>query len=117
MVRDNPDPYLVFGVSPTATQADIKAGDDWLNAELPRIIDYTKSHDNAVIFITWDEGDASNLIPFIAIGNHIKPGVSATVYSHSSLLKSVEEMFGVPVLATVTGKNDFADMFVAGTFP
>jgi phosphatidylinositol-3-phosphatase len=103
--------------SGTGTAANIRAGDTWLSTELPRIIDYTKTHDRAVIFITWDEGDSSNLIPFIAIGNHVKAGVSGTTYSHSSLLKSVEEMLGVPVLPTVTAANDFADMFVAGTFP
>jgi len=42
--------------------ANIKAGDTWLSTELPRIIEYTQPHD-AIIFITWDEGDSSNLIP------------------------------------------------------
>jgi hypothetical protein len=103
--------------SGTGTASNIRAGDTWLSAELPRIIAYTQTHDRAVIFITWDEGDSSNLIPFIAIGNRIKPGVSATAYSHSSLLKSVEEMLGVAPLATVVSANDFADMFTAGSFP
>jgi len=102
--------------SGTGTSSNIRAGDTWLSTELPRIIQYAQAHD-AIIFITWDEGDSSNLIPFIAIGNHVKAGVSAITYSHSSLLKSEEEMFGVPVLATVTSANDFADMFEAGYFP
>jgi len=103
--------------SGTGTAANIRAGDTWLSTELPRIIAYTQAHERAVIFITWDEGDATNLIPFIAIGQHIKPGVSTMTYSHSSLLKSAEEMLGVPVLATVTNAHDFADMFTAGSFP
>jgi len=101
----------------TTDPPNIKAGDDWLKAELPRIIAYTMSHDRAVVWITWDEGDATNLIPFIAIGKHVKPGVSPTTYSHSSLLKSAEEVLGVPVLATVTSANDFADVFKPGAFP
>ncbi|MDB4953104.1 MAG: putative acid phosphatase [Myxococcales bacterium] len=100
----------------TAGAANIQAGDAWLKAELPRIITYTQTHD-ALIFITWDEGDSSNLIPFIAIGTHVKAGDSATMYTHSSMLKSVEEYLHVPVLPSVASANDFSGMFMPGTFP
>jgi len=100
----------------TATNANIKAGDDWLAAELPRILTYANAHDG-VVFLVWDEGDSSNLIPFLALGPSIKPGSYTTTYSHSSQLKSVEEMLGVPVLATVSSANDFSDLFQPGTFP
>jgi len=97
--------------------ANISAGDDWLAAELPRLIAYTEAHDDAVIFLTWDEGDSTNLIPFIAIGNYVKGGHTSTVaYSHSSLLKTTEELLGVPVLASVASANDFRDMFEADVF-
>ena len=100
----------------TAINGNIHAGDLWLMSELPRIIAYTQTHD-ALIFLTWDEGDASNLIPFIAIGSHVKAGVSSTTYTHGSMLKSVEEYLGVPVLPSVVHTNDFSDLFEAGTFP
>jgi len=94
---------------------NIKAGDTWLSKELPRIIAYTQSHDDAVIFLTWDEGDSSNVIPFFAIGEHVKGGHTSTVtYSHSSLLKSVEKLLGVPVLPAVESANDLADLFEPG---
>jgi phosphatidylinositol-3-phosphatase len=99
---------------------NIKAGDDWLKAELPRIIDYTKAHDDAVIFLVWDEGTAlfsSNVIPFLAIGNLVKGGYTSSVtYTHSSLVKSIEKLLGVPVLPTVAAANDFADMFQPDVF-
>jgi hypothetical protein len=100
----------------TNVAMNIQAGDTWLSQELPRILDYANAHDG-VVFITWDEGDSSNLIPFLALGPRIKPGVSTTTYSHSSQLKSIEEILGVPVLSTVTSANDFADMFKTGMFP
>ena len=43
--------------------------------------------------------------------------MTPTVYSHSALLKSVEEQLGVPVLATVSAPPDFSGMFDAGYFP
>jgi hypothetical protein len=99
-----------------SSSANIKAGDTWLQAELPRIIAYAETHE-AVIFITWDEGDSSNVVPLFVLGKHVKVGTtSTTTYSHSSLVKSIEELLDVPVLPSVTSANDFADMFDAGTF-
>ena len=95
---------------------NIKAGDTWLKNELPRIIDYAKTHD-ALIFVTWDEGNSDNLIPFIALGKGVKAGYTSNVMlTHSSMLKSTEQYLGVPVLASVTSANNFADMYAAGTF-
>jgi hypothetical protein len=101
----------------TAVAANIKAGDTWLSTELPAIIAYTQTHD-ALIFLTWDEGDNTNLIPFLVIGKHVNAGgVSSVMYTHSSMLKSTEEYLGVPVLSSVSGASDFAGLFAAGTFP
>jgi hypothetical protein len=101
----------------TGTNADIQAGDTWLSNELPRILAYANAHDG-VVFITWDEGDSTNLIPFLALGPRIKQGSTSTLaYTHSSLLKSTEEILGVPVLSKVTSANDFADLFQTGMFP
>ncbi len=98
-----------------SSAAAIKAGDTWLAAELPRIIAYAQAHD-AVIFLTWDEGSSTNLIPFVALGAHVVPGTSATMYTHSSLVKTVEKIFHLPVLASVAAASDFGDMFEPGTF-
>lgn len=97
--------------------ANIKAGDDWLKTNLPPIIAYALAHDG-VVFLTWDEGDVSNVMPFIAIGNWVKKGYAGSVkYTHSSLLKSEELIFGVPVLPTVTSAADLSELFMPGHFP
>jgi len=97
--------------------ANIKAGDDWLKANLQPMIDYALAHDGYV-FITWDEGDSTNLIPFIAIGKHSIAKKAGTVkYTHSSLNKSIAEVFGVTPISTVASASDFADLFDPGTFP
>lgn len=97
--------------------ANIKAGDDFLKANLPAIIQYALAHDGYV-FVTWDEGDNTNLIPFIAISNHSKKNYAGAVkYTHSSMLKSEEMILGLPVLPKVMNDNDFADLFDQGFFP
>ena len=57
-------------------------------------------------------------MPFLAIGPGVKPGYSGKVaYNHGSLVKSVEEIFNLPVLPAVAKNNDLADLFKPGAFP
>lgn len=92
---------------------NVKAGDTWAQANLPALIAYTHTHD-AVLFLVWDEGSSTGLIPFIAIGDHVKVGADATQYNHSSLVKTIAELLGVPPLDTVASAPDFANMFEPG---
>jgi hypothetical protein len=96
----------------------IRAGDDWLAANLPPLIDFVTAQ-SGVIFIVWDEpAGGSNLIPFLAIGPHVKAGYAGPVtYTHSSLVRSVEAIFGLPVLPAVIAATDFGDLFQPGFFP
>ena len=94
-----------------------RASDDWMRANLPPILSFVDAH-GGVLFIVWDEGGATATIPFIAVGPHIKAGYASSVpYDHGSLVKSVEEILGLPVLPAVASANDFADLFDAGFFP
>jgi hypothetical protein len=95
----------------------VRTGDRWLKAELPRLIAYADTHDS-VIFLTFDEGGSTLKLPFLAVGSMVKPGyVGMDHYTHSSQLKSVELILGLPVLATVAGSNDLSDLFKPGAFP
>ena len=102
--------------SGTAAAANIAAGDTWLKTELPAILAYASTHD-AIVYLIWDEGSSNQTIPFLAFGQHVKVGASTVAYSHSSLLKSIEEQLGMPVLASVTALPDFAALFQTGFFP
>jgi hypothetical protein len=95
----------------------VRAGDDWLKSELPRLIAYAEQH-SSVIFLVWDEGDGTLKLPFLAIGPMIKPRFSAAArYTHSALLKSVELMLDLPMLPAVTNAPDLGELFKPGTFP
>jgi phosphatidylinositol-3-phosphatase len=107
----------MHGATGCPSSNTIKSGDDWLKAELPRIINWVNLN-NGVIFIVWDEGSSTGKIPFLAIGPGVKTGFAGSVtYDHGSIIKSVEEIFGLPILSTVSGKNDLSDLFNAGFFP
>jgi hypothetical protein len=95
----------------------IRSGDDWLKAELPRIISWANLH-SGVIYITWDEGSLTTKMPFLAVGPGVKVNYTGSVsYDHGSIIKSVEESLALPILSTVSGKNDLKDLFQPGFFP
>ena len=96
----------------------ILQGDTWLSQNVPAIINYVNAHQGA-LFIVWDEPEGSTgNIPLIVVGPHVKPNFASTVqYSHSSMVKSFEQILALPILPTVSTDNGFTDFFTAGFFP
>ena len=46
-------------------------------------------------------------MPFLAVGPGVKANYTGTVaYTHSSIIKSVERILGLPILSTVSSAND-----------
>ena len=92
----------------------IRAGDDWLAANLPALI-AAVGDGSGVILIVWDEGSSSTRLPFLAVGPTVKKGyASGVTATHSSLVKTIEEILGLPILSRVAAANDLADMFEGG---
>jgi hypothetical protein len=107
----------MHGQSGCPSSNTIKAGDDWLKASLPPLIEFVTANGGA-IFITWDEGEGSIKFPFFAIGPGVKQNYVAHVqYTHSALLKSLDEILGLPVLERVKNSVDLSDLFTSGAFP
>jgi hypothetical protein len=101
-----------------ATTNSIANGDAWLASEVPKILASNAYKDGGALFITWDESEGANVpIGFIALSPLIKPGYTSQVsYTHSSTLRSIQEIFGVtPLLGGAASANDLSDMF--RTFP
>lgn len=96
----------------------IASGDSWLQSNLPAIIANAAAN-QGVVFITWDETEGETTQPFIVVGPRVKAGYKSTVlYNMSSVLKSMQEIFGVtPLLghAADAATNDLSDLFVTGT--
>lgn len=93
----------------------IEQGDSWLASQLPQILNSHAYKDGGVIFITWDEaayGDGP--IGMIVLSPDAKGGgYSNTVYyTHSSTLRTLEEIFGVkPLLHDAANATDLRDLF------
>jgi hypothetical protein len=105
----------------------IKVGDAWLQAWVPQIIASPAWHDQGVLFITFDEGDLSDdsgccqygqggHLATLVISPLGKPAYrSQELYSHYSLLRTIEDSWGLPPLgkANCDCSLPMADFFEA----
>jgi hypothetical protein len=109
------------------TKACYSAGDSWLSTNLPPIINFVNAN-QGVIFVIWDEPETNTYQPFLVIGPNVKPGPSGSAlgmgpkFTHSSLLRSEEEIFNLQVINTgqadsPSSSTDFSSFFQAGKFP
>jgi acid phosphatase len=75
--------------------APAKTGDDWARKHLAPLVAWAQAHDTLVIF-TWDEGyDRPNTIPLFMVGPMVKAGHSAQRVDHYSVLRTIEDMYGL----------------------
>jgi hypothetical protein len=95
----------------------IEQGDTWLSTAIPTIQNSVAYQNNGVILVTWDEGEGGDgpigmivLSPLAQSG-----GYSNTIhYTHSSTLRSLQEIFGVaPLLGDAATATDLSDLFTA----
>lgn len=77
----------------------IAAGDAWLAQEIEPYAQWALTH-NSLLIVTWDEDDGSgdNRIATIMLGAMVKPGLSSQRISHYTLLRTLSQMYGLPVL-------------------
>ncbi len=85
----------------------ISQGDTWLKDNLPSILNSPAcTAETCLVVLTWDEDElltsGSNRVLTIFAGSAAATGgrTSNTSYSHYSLLRTIEEIFGLPTLTT-----------------
>jgi len=95
----------------------IKTADDWLATFVPKILASEAYKDDGAVFITWDESEkGDHPIGMIALSPFASPGHSSNVhFTHSSTLRTVEEIFGLPKLRDAANATNLGDLFSAVT--
>ena len=106
--------------------SSVAEGDRWLAANLPTILtspEYVSG--STAVFITWDEGEggtatkcATNTtdvgchVATIVISPSTKPGTrSAKLFNHYSLLRTAEQLLGLPLLGHAVSSPSMARAF------
>jgi phosphatidylinositol-3-phosphatase len=81
----------------------VAAGDLWLSQIVPQLLDSPQYQSGTTaIFLTWDEADGGvdQRIATLVIAPGTPAGAQdASMYTHYSLLRTTEEMLGLPLLA------------------
>jgi phosphatidylinositol-3-phosphatase len=130
--------FTYHGTHYTGDSANIAQGDNFLSIVVPQIMATQAYQNNGVIIIWWDEtegGDDASRTLMEAVISPLAKGnayASSVVMSHSSDLKTMEEIFALPNVNNpipagetnnfgghnnVATVNDLSDLFVPGTIP
>ena len=93
----------------------IHNGDVWMSVWVPRILASPQYAAGGAIFITWDEGenDSDGPIGMLVLSPHAKRGFASDEhYTHSSFLRTMQEIFGVgPPLGDAPKAKDLSALF------
>ena len=119
----------------TGDAANIKQGDDFLRQVVPVIMASKAYQENGVIILWWDEAETDGVsgdnpdnfahtVGEIVISKHAHQNVDGLPYAsqvnltHSSDLRTMEEIFGVsPLLGDAANATDLSDLFQPGAIP
>jgi len=99
-----------------ATPDPIANGDAWLAREVPKILASKAYREGGALFITWDESEGSDDAPIglLALSPFAKPGhASFATYTHSSLLRTIQDVFVLPHLRAAITAAPLSDLFVS----
>ena len=74
----------------------VTIADYWMQVHCSNLIDWARTHNSLVIY-TFDEDDGfyANNIPTIFIGPMVKAGTNSTTYDLYSILRTIEDMYGL----------------------
>ena len=116
-------PHLDHDMHDPIIGPKVKNGDKWLRENLGSYVEWAKTH-NSLLIVTWDEDDRpvliprkatkppANQIPTILIGEMVKSGiVSNNQYTHLDLLRTIQEMYGLPPLPGTQNASVITDVW------
>ena len=93
----------------------IAQGDAFVRGFLGNLLKAPTWGSDDVVFITFDEGSRSdrlNLVPLIVVSDRVRSGFrSATAHTHYSLLRTIEDSWGLPCLGQACAANDLSEFF------
>lgn len=92
----------------------VRQGDSWLSRAVPMIQASDAYRHDGLIVITWDEseGRQDQPIGLILLSPNIRQGyVHQGTLTHSAVLRTVENVFGLPPLGNAASSSDLADFF------
>ncbi|MET0965599.1 MAG: PKD domain-containing protein [Nakamurella sp.] len=93
----------------------IGQADSWLQNRFDSYVQWAKQH-NSLLILTWDEDDSksSNRIPTVFAGAGIRPGQYPQLINHYNVLRTLQDMYGLPPLANSVTAGPVVDVWDSG---
>lgn len=86
---------------------NVETGDRWAGEQLPAYVEWARSH-NSLLVVTFDEsegGSADNHIATFLVGPMVQAGDAPQQIDHYSILRTVEEMYGLTPLGLAQNRT------------
>jgi phosphatidylinositol-3-phosphatase len=91
----------------------ISTGDTWLKAKLDGYAQWAKTH-NSLLIVTFDEdsGSSVNQIFTAFVGQHVKLGTYSEQINHYTILRTLEDAYGLGHLGSAASATPITDCWV-----
>jgi hypothetical protein len=101
---------------PSTASVAIPNGDAWFKTNMMPLVRWAANPaNNTIVIAIWDEDDysASNNIPFLICGGNVKGGnITSPKINHYSVLKMVEDMYGLTECGSSSGATAVPSFWV-----
>lgn len=96
--------------------ANITTGDNWFNDHLMGYVEWAKTH-NSLLILTFDEDDnsAGNKVVTIFAGEMVKPGHYDEQIDHYSILRTIEDIYGLRHACNAESATPITDCWTAAS--
>lgn len=90
----------------------VAQGDTWLRDNLDGYARWAATH-NSLLIVTWDEDDylGTNQIATIFVGAHVVPGSYPERIDHYRVLRTLQDMYGLPPTANSASATAITDVW------
>ncbi len=105
--------FVVPNVQNDMHDGSVAQGDAWLKTHLSAYAQWAQQNDSLLV-ITWDEADLgfSNQIMTIFYGAHIKLGAYSEDITHYTVLRTLEQLMGLPPIHEAQNTTYLMDIWV-----
>jgi hypothetical protein len=90
----------------------IQQADSWLQTHLLAYATWAQNN-NSLLIVQWDEdqGTSTNQVATIFVGPMVKPGKYSEVINHYNILRTIEDMYGLPHLGKSATAKSITDVW------
>jgi hypothetical protein len=105
--------FVVPNVCNDMHDCGVAAGDRWARDNLAGYVTWAQQH-NSLLVVTFDEDDGSsaNHIATVLVGPMVSSGASDQRIDHYSLLRTLEDMYGLPPLGQAADAEPLSGIWI-----